>query len=154
MSTRLSVFLLDKIQDMLTAELNGAANHPLSDTLNELEQCRIQLSQYAADDIDNNCNFTQLANLVIKWADEKGILFVASAESQALKFFSEAGELADAVAKDDLEELIDAVGDVLVTLILLCRIKQINPVRCLDTAYGVIKNRTGRMVGGVFVKDA
>lgn len=91
---------------------------------------------------------------VINWGLEKGILAKADQQAQMLKCVSEVGELADAVAKNDFNSIIDGVGDVLVTLILLCEIKDICPTFCLKSAYGEIKNRQGKMVNGVFVKDA
>lgn len=91
---------------------------------------------------------------VINWGLEKGILAKANHQAQMLKCVSEVGELADAVAKNDFDAIIDGVGDVLVTLILLCEMKDICPTFCLKSAYGEIKNRQGKMVNGVFVKDA
>lgn len=91
---------------------------------------------------------------VINWGLDKGILAKADQQAQMLKCVSEVGELADAVAKNDFNAIIDGVGDVLVTLILLCEIKDICPTFCLKSAYGEIKNRQGKMVNGVFVKDA
>ena len=91
---------------------------------------------------------------VINWGLDKGILAKADHQAQMLKCVSEVGELADAVAKNDFNAIIDGVGDVLVTLILLCEIKDICPTFCLKSAYNEIKNRQGKMVNGVFVKDA
>ena len=98
-------------------------------------------------------NFEELQESVVEWADERGILEIGDHASQFLKTVAEIGELSDAVAKSDLPEIVDGVGDVLVTLILFCEILEIDPVQCLESAYGEIRNRKGKMVGGVFVKD-
>ena len=60
----------------------------------------------------------ELQNKIIQWAEEKGIFEKSDPTSQFLKTISEVGELADAVNKNDLPEIKDAIGDVTVTLIL------------------------------------
>nr|DAF59976.1 MAG TPA: MazG-like family protein [Siphoviridae sp. ctGz830] len=42
---------------------------------------------------------------------------------------------------------------IFVTLIVLCRQIGIEPTRCLDMAYEKIKDRTGKTINGVFVKE-
>jgi NTP pyrophosphatase (non-canonical NTP hydrolase) len=91
---------------------------------------------------------------VIRWAEARGIMDKSDPKTQCLKFASEAGELCDAVAKGNLYDTIDAVGDTVVTLILLCALLDIDLVDCLDHAYGVIAKRKGQMVNGIFVKEA
>ena len=90
---------------------------------------------------------------VISWGTKKGIFKNSDAKSQCLKTVSEVGELAEAVNKGDLDEIIDAIGDIEVTLILLCKMYRIDRDMCLQSAYNVISKRTGKMVNGVFVKD-
>jgi NTP pyrophosphatase (non-canonical NTP hydrolase) len=84
------------------------------------------------------------------WANARGI---TSPQSQLLKFFEEGGELASALLKNKEEEEKDAVGDVLVTLIIYCKLRNINLAECLSLAWEQIKNRTGKTQGGIFVKD-
>lgn len=56
---------------------------------------------------------------VVIWANERGILTHSDVLTQILKSASELGELADAVAKNDRDLMIDAFGDFLVTIILV-----------------------------------
>lgn len=84
------------------------------------------------------------------WAEARGI---TSPQSQLIKFFEEGGELASALLKNKEEEEKDAVGDVLVTLIIYCKLRNINLAECLTLAWEQIKNRTGKTQGGIFVKD-
>ena len=91
---------------------------------------------------------------VLRWAENRGILKNSDPKTQCLKFVSEAGELADAVAKGNKEDAIDAIGDVLVTLILLSDLMDLDMVKCLESAYDVIKQRQGKMINGVFVKQS
>ena len=90
---------------------------------------------------------------VIQWAADKGLLTHENAKSQLLKSFEEMGEVARAVLKNNQEDLVDGLGDVLVTLIILAEIKGVKLEDCLETAYNVIKFRTGRTVDGTFIKN-
>ena len=49
--------------------------------------------------------------------------------------------------------LEDGIGDTLVTLILAADLAGLTIEGCLQAAYDEIKNRTGKMVNGQFVKD-
>ena len=91
---------------------------------------------------------------IIKWASERGILSKATPESQHSKTLEEVQELTDALADNDLAAIKDAIGDTAVTLTIQARMHGWTLEDCLQAAYEEIKNRTGRMVDGAFVKDA
>ena len=73
---------------------------------------------------------------------------------QALKLGEEFGEVCEALAKDDQDLLEDAIGDCVVVLTNLAMQKGTSIERCAELAYSEIKDRRGRMVNGVFVKEA
>jgi len=98
-------------------------------------------------------NFEQLSNDVLVWANEKGILKPENHLKQMGKMVSEVGELCDAIIKENKTDQIDAIGDVLVTVIILSEQLGYNPVMCLETAYNVIKDRKGTNVNGTFIKE-
>lgn len=98
--------------------------------------------------------FERLQNSVLSWAHERGILNQSDAKTQCLKTVSELGELADNIAKGRHTEARDDIGDTLVTLILLSELINTNLTECLAIAYDEIRTRQGRMVNGIFVKDA
>lgn len=99
-------------------------------------------------------DFEQLAEQIRGWAEERGIYQHSTPRAQLLKMFEEAGELASAEVKLDHDARIDAVGDVMVCLIIYCAMHSLNATECLRYAYGAIKDRKGRMVpGGAFVKE-
>ena len=52
------------------------------------------------------------------------------------------------------DEVIDGLGDLVVTAILAAEMAGLRIEDCLQAAYDEIKGRTGRMEGGVFIKDA
>ena len=91
---------------------------------------------------------------VIQWAEARKILPNATSQTQLLKTMSELGELADALIKGDRAGIIDGLGDVLVTLIIVAAKENLDMTACLESAYDEIKDRTGTMMpNGVFVKD-
>ena len=99
-------------------------------------------------------SYREVELLVIRWAEARCIIPNATAESQLLKAFSEMGELADAQNHNDLDEIKDAVGDVMVCLINYCALRDIDLVDCLNLAYNQIKDRKGTLLpNGVFLKD-
>lgn len=100
------------------------------------------------------CTFEDLEDLVIRWADQRGIYDNSGATKQFLKAVSEMGEVADALAKQDLAEIKDGIGDTVVCLINLCRILGTSIPECLQLAYTEISTRKGQMVNGVFVKQS
>ena len=55
--------------------------------------------------------------------------------------------------EDIRAEVKDGIGDMLVTIVLLAKMVDMDTVDSLNSAYGVIKKRTGKMVDGQFVKD-
>lgn len=95
----------------------------------------------------------QFEREVIQWAQERGLVTEENAKTQLLKSFEEMGEVARAVLKNEQEELVDGLGDVLVTLIILAEIKGVKLEECLESAYNVIKHRTGKTVNGTFIKN-
>ena len=95
----------------------------------------------------------QTIQLVEQWAEEKGILSKAWPLTQAIKTQEEVNELCHAILNNNRDEIKDAIGDIMVTLIIQCKMQGMDLQDCLESAYNVIKNRTGKMVGGVFVKD-
>lgn len=91
---------------------------------------------------------------VIRWAEARKIIPNARPSSQLMKAVTEMGELVDAELKDNMPDIKDAVGDVMVCLINYCALKDINLTQCLKGAYNEIKDRKGTTLpNGVFVKE-
>lgn len=68
----------------------------------------------------------ELQTLVIEWAENKGLLTDVTPErieKQTLKVLEEIGETAGAYIKGDAPQLIDGIGDVAVTLIIVGAMK-------------------------------
>lgn len=113
--------------------------------------------------------FKELQTKVLEWAEEKEILSKATPHAQAMKTLEEVNELLEAVSYQGAEketfvnskgievntkhEIQDAFGDILVTIIIGAEMQGLDITNCLESAYNVIKNRTGRIVNGQFQKD-
>ena len=99
--------------------------------------------------------FDALREKVVQWARDRQIIPNSNPTAQLMKTVSELGELADATLKSDRREIVDGVGDVLVTLILYCELSGIRITECLAGAYDTIKDRKGTLTPeGIFVKEA
>lgn len=86
------------------------------------------------------------------WGREKGI---NDALMQYAKFNEEAGEIAHELTRNrwNSDEMKDALGDTLVTLIILADILGYDIIDCLLCAYEEIKDRKGKNINGSFVKE-
>jgi NTP pyrophosphatase (non-canonical NTP hydrolase) len=98
-------------------------------------------------------SYNELEALVIAWAAQKGILENGTPRAQAMKTWEETDELIQAIENNDRAEVIDALGDILVTIIIQAEMQGLKLTECLESAYNVISKRTGKMVNGQFMKD-
>lgn len=140
-----------------------------------------------------------LIQKVEAWAEERNLIKFENADKQYLKFLEETGELARALLKNDVPEIVDSSGDFFICVIILSKqlgikletqlyegevdgvislydfVNLVSPnyvaiefievadavikshgydfVECLEVAYNVISKRTGRTIGGTFIKD-
>jgi NTP pyrophosphatase (non-canonical NTP hydrolase) len=90
---------------------------------------------------------------VINWAKDKGLIKPENSSKQFIKTVEELGEVASALAKGNKEAFIDGIGDVVVTLIILAEQNGLDIEDCLEHAWNEIKDRTGKTVNGVFIKN-
>jgi NTP pyrophosphatase (non-canonical NTP hydrolase) len=130
----------------------------LSDRLKAADEVQRQQSAAllrAADEIERLGGMKDLVEKVEQWGRDRCIIPNSTPQAQLLKSMSEMGELADATLKSDVPEIVDGIGDVLVTLILYAALQNLDIEDCLASAYDEIKDRKGTLTPeGVFVKDA
>lgn len=94
-----------------------------------------------------------LIRKVEKWAEDKGLI-PGNSKYQTVKLMEEIGELAEGVIKERPEQIKDSIGDAIVVLIILARQVGLTLEECLEYAYNEIKDRTGKTVDNVFVKES
>ena len=121
--------------------------------------------------------FEELRDYTLLWARDKDLLHEKNAEKQFMKFIEEVfefkKEMTDYKRADELlaesknfeggiyyiflEKLYNMkleMGDIFVTLIILCEQLNLDPVECLEKAYKKIKSRKGKTINGTFIKEA
>lgn len=94
---------------------------------------------------------------IIKWGTARNLIGPtgeATRVGQQAKTEEEVRELSDAIAMDDKDAARDAIGDVYVTLVMQAQMWGMTMQECIDAAWNEIKDRKGRMINGVFVKEA
>ncbi|EGQ1712087.1 hypothetical protein GT369_09120 [Staphylococcus pseudintermedius] len=94
-----------------------------------------------------------LIKQVEQWSIDKN-LNNGNPDRQALKFYEEAGEVAAALTRGNIEALKDGIGDTVVTLIILAQQQGWTLQECLQYAYDEIKDRKGETRNGTFVKES
>lgn len=94
----------------------------------------------------------ELVPLVWDWFREKGL---KDPVMQMVKMQEEVGELAHEISRGrrDTKEVVDALGDILVTVIGLCHHLHIPVEAALSLAYSEIKDRKGKVIDNSFVKE-
>ena len=113
--------------------------------------------------------YNELEPLIIQWAKDKEILEKATPLTQFDKTQEEVDELFEALENQHFgrenytnykgnfvnteEEIQDALGDILVTIIIQAKMQGLKLEDCLESAYNVISKRSGQMIDGQFVKD-
>lgn len=91
-------------------------------------------------------------DLVKEWIHDRN-LQTATLQSQTVKLGEEFGELCSGIARDDDAIIEDSIGDMFVVMMVMCEIKGIDFTDCVRSAYYEIKDRKGKLVDGVFIKE-
>lgn len=100
-----------------------------------------------------NMTFESLQDAIIQWGYVRNIISPKNTPKQFMKVTEELGELAEGINKNNQGQIKDSLGDILVTLIILSRDLNVDLLDCLRGAYNVIKDRKGKTINGVFVKE-
>lgn len=95
---------------------------------------------------------------VKKWASDRNLIKGSTPANQLVKLSEECEELEQALEacgpNDDMKEIIDAIGDIQVVLAVMCAQLGLDIDECREAAWEQIKDRKGRMIDGVFVKES
>lgn len=95
----------------------------------------------------------KLIDQIIGWGKARNIIGGATMEAQLDKLQEEVDEIKEGVATSNGAEIIDGIGDATVVLIMLASILGVRYEDCVQEAYNTIKNRKGKLVDGVFIKE-
>lgn len=97
-------------------------------------------------------NISALTDLIKAWAIDRN-LHTADPNKQMLKLVEELGELAEGLAKNRPEQVEDSIGDMYVVMTILSMQLGLDIRECIEMAYNEIKDRKGRLVNGIYVKE-
>lgn len=105
--------------------------------------------------------FEELKTKVEEWANDKDLLHSENSDKQFMKFIEEVFEFKiemdfiHILGGNELNshDMMVEMGDIFVTLIILCEQLEIDPVLCLEMAYNKIKFRRGKTIDGKFIKE-
>ena len=89
--------------------------------------------------------------LIAQWHRDRNLIEGSTDKDQYLKLIQEAGELSDSLCKE--KDIRDDVGDMMVVLINIMVRNNLTMKECLAVAHNDIKDRKGKMVDGIFVKE-
>lgn len=101
--------------------------------------------------MDYNPYFNDVKKKVEDWAEDRNLIKGSTPEKQFHKLIQEIGELSDDLMKG--KPVQDEFGDVVVVLVIMAKQLNIDFTECLLMAYNKIKDRKGRMINNVFVKE-
>ncbi len=91
-------------------------------------------------------------NNVVQWHHDRNLIDGSTDKDQTLKLLQELGELSDSVCKG--KDIKDDIGDMLVVMLNITTRNGVTLSECLARAWDDIKDRKGKMVDGIFVKEA
>jgi NTP pyrophosphatase (non-canonical NTP hydrolase) len=88
-----------------------------------------------------------------QWAADRNLIEGSTPLKQMQKLDEEFMELLDGLNHNNIDDIKDAIGDIQVVLCVMCHQLGIDVDECREIAWNEIKDRKGRMVDGVFVKE-
>jgi NTP pyrophosphatase (non-canonical NTP hydrolase) len=94
---------------------------------------------------------------IIRWATDRGIFDAthgSTRKRQADKTQEELNELFEAIDDAKITSAMDAIGDIFVTLVIQAHMWNMSIDECIEAAWQEIKDRKGKMINGLFVKES
>ena len=89
---------------------------------------------------------------IVQWHHDRNLIDGSSDKDQFCKLMQEAGELSDSICKG--KDVSDDIGDMIVVLLNIAERNRLSLDQCLAKAWDDIKDRKGKMIDGIFVKEA
>ena len=101
--------------------------------------------------IEENLSTDDYVNKIVGWHHDRNLIEGSTDKDQFAKLIQEAGELSDNICKG--KDVSDDIGDMIVVLLNIAERNKLSLADCLSKAWDDIKDRKGRMVDGIFVKE-
>jgi len=94
----------------------------------------------------------ELIASIKNWANERNLIKGSNPQAQYVKLIEEAGELAGNIARK--RDVKDDIGDMIVVLTIIAAQHNLTIAQCVATAWDDIKDRKGKMIDGMFIKES
>tara|TARA_B100001939_G_scaffold61857_1_gene50836 strand:+ start:2804 stop:3250 length:447 start_codon:yes stop_codon:yes gene_type:complete len=101
--------------------------------------------------VEENLSTDDYVNKIVGWHHDRNLIEGSTDKDQFAKLIQEAGELSDNICKG--KDVSDDIGDMIVVLLNIAERNKLSLTDCLSKAWDDIKDRKGRMVDGIFVKE-
>jgi len=119
------------------------------------EECKDYLVRHAmlesVNNIPRNMGTKTYIEKITQWHHDRNLIEGSTDKDQFCKLMQEAGELSDSICKG--KDVSDDIGDMIVVLINIAERNKLSISKCLRKAWDDIKDKKGKMVDGVFVKE-
>mgnify|MGYP003335933157 FL=1 len=104
------------------------------------------------EEVSDTCpTLSYFIDNVVQWHHDRNLIDGSTDKDQVLKLMQELGELSDSVCKG--KDIKDDIGDMLVVMLNIATRNGVTLSECLARAWDDIKDRKGKMIDGIFVKE-
>ena len=104
------------------------------------------------EEVSDTCpTLSYFIDNVVQWHRDRNLIDGSTDKDQVLKLMQELGELSDSVCKG--KDIKDDIGDMLVVMLKIATRNGVTLSECLARAWDDIKDRKGKMIDGIFVKE-
>ena len=104
------------------------------------------------EEVSDTCpTLSYFIDNVVQWHRDRNLIDGSTDKDQVLKLMQELGELSDSVCKG--KDIKDDIGDMLVVMLNIVTRNGVTLSECLARAWDDIKDRKGKMVDGIFIKE-
>ena len=104
------------------------------------------------EEVSDTCpTLSYFIDNVVQWHRDRNLIDGSTDKDQVLKLMQELGELSDSVCKG--KDIKDDIGDMLVVMLNIDTRNGVTLSECLARAWDDIKDRKGKMIDGIFVKE-
>ena len=104
------------------------------------------------EEVSDTCpTLSYFIDNVVQWHRARNLIDGSTDKDQVLKLMQELGELSDSVCKG--KDIKDDIGDMLVVMLNIATRNGVTLSECLARAWDDIKDRKGKMIDGIFVKE-
>ena len=134
----------------------------IKDAIKKAEHTQTRISDYylvplereELSELKNMLSFFEVVKNIEKWASDRNLIDGSTPAAQFEKLSEEFGELGRGLIENEVGDISDAIGDMFVVLTIIAKQHSMDIEQCIAYAYDDIKDRKGKMINGVFVKES